>query len=307
MNTTFDARVIAAFGRYLLVRDTQGRELEARTFGRRLAPVCGDEVVCRQDPRHKEVHVIELRPRRTALYRSNLRGGTEAVVANVTQLLIVLAPRPEPDLFVVDRYISAAESAAIQPLLLLNKTDLGIDESLATELGAYEAAGYPALRCSAHSGEGLDALLGRCANHVSVLVGQSGVGKSSLVHRLVPGAEVAIGELARDEEGRHTTTASRMFDLPRGGQPIDSPGVRDFAPAIEYLDVRSLGFVEVARRAPDCRFNDCKHLREPGCAVRAAVEAGELHARRYESYRRMRRLHDELLEARGPGRGPRSA
>src|ERR1700742_5289168 len=101
---------------------------------------------------------------------------------------------------------------------------------------------------------------------------------------------VEVRELVREEEGRHTTTASRLFDLPAGGSLIDSPGVRDFAPAIDRLDPGHLGFMGVARLAPECRFADCRHMREPGCAVIAAMANGSLHARRYESYRRLRRL-----------------
>ena len=135
----FDARVIAVFGRNLLVRDAAGRELEARTFGKRLTVVCGDDVRCEADSRHGEIHVVEALPRQSALYRSNTRGGAEPIVANISQLLIVLAPRPVPDLFVVDRYISAAESARVKPILVLNKCELAIDDGLRAELDAFVA------------------------------------------------------------------------------------------------------------------------------------------------------------------------
>ncbi len=300
MTDTFDALVIATFGRHLLVRDASGREIKARPFGRSLVIVAGDNVLCRADQRSGETHVLELRPRRNALFRSNLRGGAEPVVANLSQLLVVLAPNPAPDLFVLDRYLAAATSAGIAAALLLNKCELGIDESLRTQLDVYAAIGYDWHACSTRTGQGLDAVLELCSRQTSALVGQSGVGKSSLIRRLVPHAQVEIGELVREEEGRHTTTASRLFDLPAGGSLIDSPGVRDFAPAIDRLDVGHLGFIEVARLAAGCRFGDCRHMREPGCAVIAAVEAGELDSRRYESYRRLRRLFEELTEARGP-------
>jgi len=150
----------------------------------------------------------------------------------------------------------------------------------------------------------MEAVSATCAGATTALVGQSGVGKSSLIRRFVPQAEIAVGELMREEEGRHTTTASRLFDLPGGGGLIDSPGVRDFAPAIDRLDSSYLGFIEVARLAPQCRFTDCRHMREPGCAVIAAVAASTMHPRRYESYRRLRRLFEELTEARGPKRYP---
>jgi len=305
MTDTFDARVIATFGRHLLVRDASGRELKARPFGRSLVIVAGDDVLCKTDARSGETHVLELRPRRTALFRSNLRGGAEPVVANLSQLLVVLAPNPVPDLFVLDRYLAAATSAGITATLVLNKRELGVDTGLGTELDVYQAIGYDWLACSTRTGEGLDAVLDVCAREISALVGQSGVGKSSLIGRLVPHAQVEVGELVREEEGRHTTTASRLFDLPSGGSLIDSPGVRDFAPAIDRLDSGHLGFIEVARLSPDCRFANCRHMREPGCAVTAATEAGTMHPRRYESYRRLRRLFEELTEARGPQkRGP---
>jgi len=294
MKQTLVGRVIASFGRHLLVREPGGREVRARPFGRSLTVVCGDEVRCRLDARHDEVHVVEVLPRRTALYRANLRGGAEPVVANLTRLLVVLAPLPAPDLFIVDRYLAAATAAGLAATLIVNKSDLGIDAALTAELAVYRAAGYDAVTCSAESGSGvaeLRALLTPGA--VAALVGQSGIGKSSLVQCLVPQAQVAIGALVRAEDGRHTTTAARLFDLSDGAALIDSPGVRDFAPAAAALDERTLGFVEVERLAPGCRFSDCRHMREPGCAVRAAAAGGALHARRYESYRRLRRLREE--------------
>ena len=224
------------------------------------------------------------------------------MVANLSRLLVVLAPLPAPDLFVIDRYLAAAESNGIAGLLVVNKCDLGINDELRAELDAYTEAGYRWLGCSVRSGEGIDSVQEVCVGGVAALVGQSGVGKSSLAGHLIPDAGVEIGSLVREEEGRHTTTASRLFNLPRGGALIDSPGVRDFAPAVDRLDGRSLGFVEVERLAPRCRFSDCRHMREPNCAVRDASETGGMSPRRYESYRRLRRLYEELSAARGPER-----
>ena len=300
MTPTVIGSVIATFGRHLVVRTAEGAQLQARPFGRTLGVVCGDVVRCRLDRQHEEVHVIEVLPRRNALWRANARGGAEAVVANLTELLVVLAPLPLPDLFVTDRYLCAATAASVPATLIVNKSDLGIDAALAAELDAYAAAEYPALSCSAASGAGMSELVAALGpGTVAALVGQSGVGKSSLVRCLLPHAEVAVGELVRAEEGRHTTTAARLFDLPNGAALIDSPGVRDFAPAVSALDERTLGFPEVARLAAGCRFSDCRHMREPGCAVRAAAEDGSWHARRYESYRRLRRLHEQLAATRG--------
>jgi ribosome biogenesis GTPase / thiamine phosphate phosphatase len=292
----FDAEVIAAFGRHLIVRDATGRELRARPSGRRLSIVCGDRVRCTHE--RDEVLVTEVLPRASLLARANLRGESEPVVANVTQLVVVVAPLPEPDFFVVDRYLCAATAAGIAGAVAVNKSDLEANK-LAAELDALAAAGYRLTSCSAKSRAGLEGLRSLLSGAVSVLVGQSGVGKSSIVGALLPEASVETGELMRDEEGRHTTTASRSYALASGGALIDSPGVRDFAPAVDSLDAKTLGFPEVAAHARSCRFLDCKHMQEPGCAVISAAETGAMSPRRYESYRRLRRRYADLVEARG--------
>ncbi|HUN27580.1 MAG TPA: ribosome small subunit-dependent GTPase A [Steroidobacteraceae bacterium] len=298
----FTGTVIASFGRHVLVRDPEGRERRARPATRRLSVVSGDAVRCTAEDPSGEALVVALEPRRTALYRANSRGGSEIVVANLTLLLVVLAPVPEPDLFLVDRYLCAAASTALRATLLVNKCELGLDVALRRELAAFERIGYRAIECSARLGLGVGALLEACAGATAALVGQSGVGKSSLVSGLAPQMQVATGELAREQHGRHTTTASRLYDLGHGGALIDSPGVRDFAPALEQLEPASLGFIEIAELAGACRFSDCRHLGEPDCAVRSAAASGALHARRYESYRRLRRLRDSLSAARGPAK-----
>ena len=297
--------MIAAHGRHLLVRDAAGVSREARPFGRRLQAVCGDFVRCEADAAHGEVHALEVLPRRSVLARANSRGGAEQIVANIDLLVAVLAPEPRPDPFIIDRYLCAASSAGLAALVVANKCELPGSDSLDAELAAWRDSGYSTLACSSAQGSGITALAQALAGRDAVLVGQSGVGKSSLIARLVPQAEVAVGGLDRDAEGRHTTTASRLYDLPGGGHLLDSPGVRDFAPAITALEPRGLGFPEVDQLAAGCRFLDCRHLREPDCAVRAAAETGALDARRYESYRRLRRLYEDLQVAAGPAKRER--
>ena len=298
----FSAEVVAAFGRHLLVRDAGGGLQRARPFGRQLDIVCGDRVACEADG-HGHVVVRSVLPRSSELRRSNLRGRSEALVANLSLVVVVLAPVPQPDLFMVDRYLSAAASRQLDALIVLNKQDLPLDAGVADELEALERLGYRVFRVEARAGKGLDALAAALAPHTGVLVGQSGVGKSSLIRRLARDAEeVAIGELMREEEGRHTTTASRLYDCIGGGHLIDSPGVRDYAPSIDDIEPVSLGFHEVLAASAHCRFQDCRHLNEPQCAV---AESGAIGARRYESYRRMRRLYDRLGEQRGPSYRPR--
>lgn len=298
----FDAQVIAAYGRHLRLRDASGRVLQGRPFGRKLQVVCGDQVRCTEDSTHAEIHVNEILPRRSLLARSTLRGDSEPVVANLSLLVTVIAPLPRPDPFIIDRYLCAASSAGLRAIVVLNKAELEVPDELVVMLKSFESAGYPVLRCSAETDDRLDALAAELKDATSVFVGQSGVGKSSLITRLVPATAISTGDLDRDAEGRHTTTSSALYDLPSGGAVIDSPGVRDFAPAISSLESRSLGFPEVDRLAPGCRFIDCLHLQEPGCAVRQASESNDMDARRYESYRRLRRLHNDLKAAQGPGK-----
>src|SRR4029079_18518858 len=207
---SFDAEVIAAYGRHLLVRSGD-QELRARPSGRRLSIVCGDRVRCEHDRAHDEVLAIEVLPRKTLLARSNLRGESEPVVANISQLVVVVAPLPAPDFFIVDRYLCAATAAGIAGAVALNKCDLDSNKLAAEEIEAYTAAGYNHVACSAKQSTGLGALRALLASAVSVFVCQCGVGESSLVRALLPHVEIETGELMREEEGRHTTTASRAY------------------------------------------------------------------------------------------------
>jgi ribosome biogenesis GTPase / thiamine phosphate phosphatase len=291
------ARVTVTHRRLLHVRTADGREAVARPARRELSIVCGDFVQWELDARHDEVNVIAVEPRQSALYRTNARGGSELIAANLSLLLVVVAPLPRPDFFVVDRYLCAAQCGGLEAAVVLNKSELPVDADIAQELAAFSAAGYRCLRVSAERQTAMDELSAWLPDQTAMLVGQSGVGKSSLLRKLVPASDAPIGELIRDDEGRHTTTATRLYEVPGGGEIIDSPGVRDFAPAIDRLERSDLGFREIAALAPQCRFADCRHLHEPDCAVRAASGAA-LSARRYESYRRLRRLYERLSAER---------
>lgn len=287
------AQVIAAHGARLLLRNAAGAERLARPAGRDQVLVCGDWVECRADAQHDELHVKAHASRRSALYRSDARGRSELIAANLSLLIVVIAPLPQPDLFMVDRYLAAAAGAPCGAAIVANKSDLPFSAETLAGLAEYQALGYRLLHCSSLSGAGLDTLRQLLHGESAMLVGQSGVGKSSLLRVLVPDSDATIGSLMRDEEGRHTTTTTRLYPLAGGGALFDSPGVRDFAPSLALLEPRSLGFSELETLAQSCRFADCRHLQEPDCAVRAAVQAGRMSERRYESYRRLRRLHDD--------------
>ncbi|MEO6185104.1 MAG: ribosome small subunit-dependent GTPase A [Steroidobacteraceae bacterium] len=295
------AEVIATYGRHLLLRDAAGERRMARPMGRHLEIVCGDRVQCRDEG--DGLLAESILPRSSFLRRSTLRGRSEPLAANLTQLAVIVAPVPAADFFLIDRYLCAAASAPMHAVIVLNKCELPDALQIGQDLAQYSALGYEVLAVSAlatdDSVAGLAPLSNALRDQTTIMVGQSGVGKSSLTRLITSDtSEIAIGGLMREEEGRHTTTASRLYECDAGGRIIDSPGVRDFAPAIDDLERTTLGFREVSALAAQCRFQDCSHMQEPHCAVRAAVEAGTMHARRYESYRRLRRLFDELWSKR---------
>ncbi len=297
------ARVISVFGPRLLVETENRRQFQCLLSSRRLKPVCGDEVQCRLPSGTAEGVITGLLPRRSELRRPDNRGRPEVIAANVTQLVIVAAVTPAWDPFLVDRYLVAAESMPAAAVCVFNKIDLLNTDATAppAELDEYASLGYTVIRSSVRTGVGITSLATALAGQTSILVGQSGAGKSSLLNVILPDAEAATRAVSEGTGlGRHTTTASVLHHLRGGGELIDSPGVRDFAPPpLADRDIDA-GFVEFETPAQSCRFNDCMHLDEPGCGVKAAVADGKIGGRRYESYRRMVRLMRELADKTRP-------
>lgn len=291
--------VLASYGRGALVQ-ADGETLSCALRGRKQRVVCGDRVHWVSGESDGGGPAIEaLEPRRNLLERIDARGRPEPVASNLDRIAMVAACEPLPDWFVVDRYWAGARLKDIEALLILNKSDLRSDD-LAAELANYRMLGLPCVEVSARDGAGLPALRAALEEGATLLVGQSGVGKSSLVNVLVPDAAAQTAELTREVEGRHTTTTARRYRLSSDASPesqaavIDAPGVRDFAPPATLARAAERGFVEIHERAVDCRFSDCRHLEEPQCAVRNAVLAHQISARRYESYRRLYRLYEKF-------------
>ncbi|MDP9197793.1 MAG: ribosome small subunit-dependent GTPase A [Pseudomonadota bacterium] len=294
-------RVIASHGRDAVVLDESGRQIPCRLQGRRLAVVCGDHVRWILSSTEGATGLItEVLPRATLLARINQRGESEAVAANLSQLITVVAPMPVPDFGLCDRYLAAAEWAGLKACIVANKSDIADSSGALAALDDYIRIGYPVVRASKRVADGARELALRLAGEISVLVGQSGVGKSSLINLLVPGVHARVDEVTRaTESGRHTTSTSSLYGVPTGGELIDSPGVRDFAPPLPAPRDIAGGFREIAAAAPECRFADCLHAREPGCAVIAAADRGAISARRLASYRQLLELAREMA-ARTP-------
>ncbi|MFA5632408.1 MAG: small ribosomal subunit biogenesis GTPase RsgA [Porticoccaceae bacterium] len=244
--------------------------------------VTGDRVIWR--PGEPTGVVESVLPRNTLMSRPDTQGQLRPVVANVDQIAVVFAPEPAPHQNLIDRYLVAIEQLGIEPLLIFNKMELDPTGQLADLLGLYRRLGYTLLSVSAKQGLGLDALAAALRDRVTVLVGQSGAGKSSLINRIHPEAEAATGELSLVAKGRHTTTAARFYVLSEGGCLIDSPGIREFG--LIHLDREQIaaGFVEFRPWLGTCRFRDCRHRDEPGCSIVEAFEAGKISAERLASY-----------------------
>ncbi|MCU0833078.1 MAG: ribosome small subunit-dependent GTPase A [Chromatiaceae bacterium] len=279
--------VVVRHGANLAVEDAAGRVhhcLARQNIG---DPVCGDRVVWQEAAPGQGV-VTALLPRHSVLSRPDYGGQDKPLAANLTRLMVLLAPRPEPSEYLLDQYLVAAELMGVEALVAFNKLDLLDGDGLAAFRGRfahYAAIGYPGVWLSLKSGRGLAELTALLEGETSILVGQSGVGKSSLVKALLPDRDVQIGRLSRATGlGRHTTSATTCYRLPCGGRLIDSPGVRSFRLGAIGLAELERGFRELAGLSAGCQFADCRHDQEPGCAIKRAVEDGRVHPQRLANF-----------------------
>ena len=272
--------VVAAYGKRYLVETATAR-LDCVTRGKKGGIACGDHVEVR--PTGAEGGVIErVLPRTNLLYRSD-RFHTKLLAANLDQAFVVTAAVPSPDPGLLDRCLVACEAAGIPARIVINKADLPETESWRARLAPYATLGYPLILLSAR--DDAAPLHDWLRDRVSIFVGASGVGKSTLINALVPAAEIATREISEAlDTGKHTTTHTRLHRLPDGGALIDSPGMQEFA--LHHVDAATLqsAFPEFRPLIGQCRFYNCRHLKEPNCAILAAVAAGTLSRARWRSY-----------------------
>lgn len=277
-------------GQGLIVCQLRGRLKQGKATGDIVA--LGDRVRISVLPDGSGV-IEEVEPRKQALVRLDPRPQgqyRQILLANADQAVFVFAcAHPNPKLRMLDRFLVAAEKQSIPALIVANKIDLVARKEAEKTFGMYPPIGYPVLYTSAKTGEGVDELNRRLMHKTSALAGPSGAGKSSLLNLLQPGLGLTVNEISTAmDKGKHTTVTRQLFPLEGGGYVADTPGWK--ALALWDTDPEEIDayFPELAPLVADCQFNDCTHSHEPGCAVRAAVEAGKVHPQRYESYLRLR-------------------
>ena len=285
MSNPATARVITRFGADVLIADS-GTIIRC-TPKRKLEHIaCGDYVTW-ENHAQGNATVTAILPRTNLLTRPDFRGKTKNIAANIDLVIIVVSWRPSPSWEMLDRYLVAIELLPAQALIVMNKADLAAEYASKEDLvrlAEYEAVGYPILYTQAQEGVGIDTLRKAIGGKTAIVVGQSGVGKSSLAAQLLPEQEIRVGEIADTGEGRHTTTNAMLYTLAEHGFLIDSPGVRDFSLSSVTREQLQQGYREFQPYQSQCRFNNCTHQHEPQCAVKAAFSAQQLPPYRYGRY-----------------------
>ncbi|RUO38901.1 ribosome biogenesis GTPase RsgA [Aliidiomarina taiwanensis] len=287
-------RVVSRFGQHADILDADANIYRCNIRRAVQSLVTGDKVAWRKAPTQEQgmqgvVEAVE--ERESELCRPDIYDGLKPVAANIEQIFIVSSPQPAFSDQIIDRYLVACEDAGIQPIIVMNKTDLMTPdeaEFIQERLSVYQRMGYSVVRASAATGEGIEELRQCFIGKISVLVGQSGVGKSSLIDKTLPEVSLLIGDISVNSGlGQHTTTVARWYPLNEGGALIDSPGIREFGLWHMSAERITQGFVDFHPFLGTCKFRDCRHDTDPGCALQQAVAEGKLDARRLANFHRI--------------------
>ena len=291
MSELIEGLVVSHLGKGLAV-ETAGTTILCHTRRRLDTAVVGDHVLWERTSA-EQGRVTEILPRRSLLIRPTRNGKTRPVAANIDKVYVVFAVKPACDFLLIDQYLAICENRNIEAMLLFNKADLISPEKhqpVIKELLTYqETLNYRLITVSAHNGTGLNELKQSLKNQVSMLAGQSGVGKSSLTNAIIPDKNLKTNTLSTDNRhGRHTTTAATLYHLKGSGDLIDSPGVAIFGLAGLSEQQLAYGYREFQPLLNQCRFNNCRHLQDKDCAVRTAAEQGIISMNRYQRFLKLR-------------------
>ncbi len=290
----YSGLVIAKHGAELVIENSSGQHFRCIPRKKLKTIVCGDRVTWEKlsdKSSNKQGVVTALDSRTTLLSRPNNSGIVKPIAANITQMLIVCAIKPDYDLSLIDNYLVAAELLKITPVLIVNKIDLLSDAdfiALKNKFKDYEKLEYQLYYTSTLNSDRMTLFTEQLSKHISIFVGQSGVGKSSLINFLLPDLNLKTRALNDSINlGKHTTSTTTLYHMPVSGSIIDSPGVREFKLwKINHLEA-AWSFREFREFIDQCKFRDCKHINEPGCAVKAALDNNQISNRRYSSYTRI--------------------
>lgn len=271
----------------MLVKDGQGKRHSCISPKKFSHVVCGDRVRCKNIDRDRD-QLIEVSSRNNELLRQTVYA-TKLVAANIDSLVIVCAIEPVPSLELIDHYIVAAENLPASAMIVVNKMDLCKSAEITTSIkNKYSNLPYPVMETSIEKPQSLEDLVRQLANRTCIFVGQSGVGKSTLINSLIPTLTIDTQTISDSiRQGKYTTSVTTLYDFPQGGELIDSPGVRNFS--LPKLDKEKVfkGFCEIDKLSAQCKYHDCIHIHEPSCAVKNAIEENALHLERYASYKKM--------------------